>query len=218
MKLLISQKNELFDLINSTDSFSPSQFEILETKIEGYDYDTKIQFKNSEYFFLMFPERSTGGRFYSNFSPGEFSAVQSTIGLEWIEGKLYFTKWLQNLQREITAPNKWDKLLHEISKVSFYNANDESKFSHQEYIELVNKMDILKDYLFTIPLPKEQTQEIIEKLSHITTLAENLNKFDWKNLFIGTIMSLILQLSLTQENVTSLWALIKKVFSSYFLN
>jgi hypothetical protein len=85
------------------------------------------------------------------------------------------------------------------------------------HIELSSKIDQIKTSLDTIPLLEEQQIAIINQLNHLTELAKELNKFDWKNLFIGTIVSIILQLYVTRENAARLWNLIKTVFSNFFL-
>lgn len=64
---------------------------------------------------------------------------------------------------------------------------------------------------------ENQQREIIIGLERLTELAKELNKFDWKNLFIGTIISITIQLNVTPDNATLLWELIQNVFSNYFL-
>jgi hypothetical protein len=77
-------------------------------------------------------------------------------------------------------------------------------------------MDIL-GIIKTIPLLTVQETAIANQLDHLMELAKELNKFDWKSLFIGTISSIIIQLGVTKENAHELWSLIKKVFNNFFL-
>lgn len=152
MKLLISQKDELFDLIEDTNYFTPSQFEIKEFPQKNDDFITEIRFKNSQYFLKLIPESTYQGLFFANFSPGEKSIVEATSTLDWNRGMGYIDNWLEWLKRELTAQNKWERLLQEIEQIKFGPTNDQSKFAYQEYIDLVSKIEQIKASLDTIPL------------------------------------------------------------------
>jgi hypothetical protein len=211
MKLLTSQKDELFDLIEASKYFSPSQFDIKEIQQKHNDFITEIRFKNSDFFFMLIPESTYQGIFFTNFSPGKKSIIEATSTLDWDGGKKYINSWLEFLRRELTAENRWEKLFQEIEHIKLAPTNDQSKFTYHEYIELSETS------LSSIPLLEEQQVAIINQLNHLTVLAKDLNKFDWQNLFIGTIISIVIQLYVTRENAESLWALIKRVFSNLFL-
>lgn len=217
MKLLVSQKDELFDLINDSEWFSPSQFKIIETGTKEKGVNTEVKFENSEYYFRFFEQRDYYGVFVANYSPGEKLLFEATSSLDWNLGVIHFKNWLRFLNREINAPDKWSRLLKELSNIQILSETDETKFSYREYNELSDKISQIKDLIKTVPLLVEQQNAIIDKLDHLTDLARELNKFDWKSLFIGTITSIIIQLSVTKENALQIWALIKKVFNNFFL-
>jgi len=198
MKLFVSQKDDLFDLIEETGYFTPSQFEIKEVQQKNSEYVTEIRFKNSEFYFNLIPESTYQGIFFANFSPGEKSIAEATSTLDWNRGTGYIDNWLEYLRRELTAPNKWDRLLQEIEQIKFASIEDQSKFTYQEYINLTSKIDQIKSSLDTIPFLEEQQLAIINQLNHLTDSAKDLNKFDWKNLFIGTIISIVTQLYVTK--------------------
>ncbi len=79
------------------------------------------------------------------------------------------------------------------------------------------KINQIKSSLGTINLLEEQQVAISQKLDHLIDVAKDLNKFDWKNLFIGTIISIIIQLEVNKENAALLWELIKRVFRNFLL-
>jgi hypothetical protein len=168
MKLLTSQKDELFDLIEATDYFSPSQFDINEIQQKHNDYITEINFKNTSFFFRLIPESTYQGIFFANFSPGEKSIIEATSTLDWDRGTGYIDSWLDFLRRELTAENKWEKLFREIEYIKYAPIDDHSKFTYQEYIELTNKIEQVKASLSTIPLLEEQQVAIINQLNHPT--------------------------------------------------
>jgi len=55
-------------------------------------------------------------------------------------------------------------------------------------------------------------------LDYLKEKAKTLGKFDWKNLFIGTIMTYSLEFALPHESIASLMQVIKKALGTFFLN
>ena len=211
MKLLLSQKDEIFEIINNFKSFSPNQFELNE------DLDnsrTILHFKKSEYYFKFL---SNNEGYWANYSPGWEKIMDATGYLNWTKSKELFFDWLICLRRELTTPNYWENFKSRLSGISFIVRYDNEKFSYKEYEDLEIKIDLLKDKLESIPLLIEQNIEIKNHLDRLTESAKEMGKFDWKNLFIGTILSIIIQLNVTPENATALWELIKDTFNKYFL-
>jgi len=217
MKLLISQKDQIFKLIENNDYFSPHQFEIVEMdkKIEK-EIETLVVFKESEYFF-GFVDSSYNASFYLNYHPGNEQFLEVTSPLMWKEGMAHFNKWLNNLKREINAPNLWQKFQTEATALNMNFDSDNSKFTINEYNELKQKIDFIINQLPNIQLGNQQQIEIASTLQHLLTLSNELGKFDWKSLFIGTIISIIIQLNVTKENADLLWQLIKSSFNTFLL-
>lgn len=212
MKLLISQKDEIFEIINDSDGFSPTQFEIREFK---ENRTVTISFSNSIYFFQF--NFDYLGDVYLNFSPGFEKHEESTGKLAWYEILNEFHDWLSNLKREITTPDYWGDLKKQISGITFLNQIDNEKFTYVEYEDLKMRIEGLKSRLDSLPLIQEQQTEIINHLDKLSEQAKELGKFDWRNLFIGTLMSVFIQLGVNPENITALWELIKSTFNNYFL-
>ncbi len=214
MRLLTSQKDTLYDLIEKR-GLSPTQFEFSDNRSAyGSGISTWLHFNNSEYAFRF---DSFDNSPMPSFCPGQNSFNENGHARLWNDVLAHFTSWLINLKREINAPNKWERLEKEIAGIKINFSNDQDKFSAHEYEELKAKTETLKQSVSEIGLLPEQAKAIHAKLDHLITLAKDMNKFDWKSLFIGTIISIVIQLSVTQENAKSLWTLIKQVFSNYFL-
>ncbi len=67
MKLLTSQKDEIFDLIDSNNFFSPSQFEVEELGEKGNGrVTTRLNFRNSEYYIWFLDDERYYNTFYLN--------------------------------------------------------------------------------------------------------------------------------------------------------
>lgn len=211
MILLQSQKNSLFEIIENNDFFSHKQFDLIENDL------TRIEYKDNRSFYFVFFNNNYINSLVANYSPGDEQVLDTTSDISFNDGLIYFRDWLHYLQREVSAPNLWKKFKTEISTIEFINNFNNQKFSFSEYTEIVNKIELLKNNLSSIPLILNQQDEILLRLDHLNETAKDLGKFDWINLFVGTIVSAVIQLNVTPENANALWELIKSVFKNYFL-
>lgn len=216
MKLLTSQKNSLFEIIQSLDFFSHNQFELIEKDIKGV-CDTHIEYKANKDFYFRFIDSNYANSLFVNHSPGDEQIMDATSQINWNQTLNIFENWLYYLQREVTSPNLWQQFKTEISEIKYINNFSNQKFSFSEYTEISEKIEVLKSSLSSIPLILNQQNEIILRLDHLSETAKELGKFDWINLFIGTIISVVIQLNVTPENANEIWDLIKRVFNNYFL-
>jgi hypothetical protein len=216
MKLLITQKNELYDLITAF-GLSPSQFKLTEARSEMSEGQvaTVLQLTNTKFHFII--ETFNSDNPYLYYSPGDGKYASENHADGWNEVISYLHIWLNALTQEITAEDKWARLETEVKALKIKIDNEQDKFSAHEFEQLKSQIYLLKDGIRRIGLSDSQVQTINEKLDHLTSLATEMNKFDWKSLFIGTIVSMIIQLSVTPDNASSLWKLIKQVFNNYFL-
>lgn len=216
MRLMISQQDHIFDIIVSNE-FSPSQFEIQEMKAKHTGgVDTNIKYLNSNYSYLFKGELNN---IYCSamFSPGESNITEEYKIDSWISYVSVFNEWLRYLRREITAPNKWERLLDEMKQISLPFDNSKDKFTALEYEELKRQMNLLKEGIITIGLLPEQINILNDKIDHLTELALTMNKFDWKNLVLGSVLNLATTLALSEESRTAFFALIKVVLSPIYL-
>ncbi len=216
MQLLTSQKNQIYNYLTRTHYFSPTQFKFDESEYKG-KITTSLKFINSEYYFNFIEDSQYEG-FYLNYSPGQELIKQVTTNVNWDIGFDHFITCLGNLHRELLSPNLWERFQTEITEIQLISNFDNSKFTNLEYEELIKKLDYISEKVNSIPMLEYQKNEIIISLQRLEGLAKELNRFDWKNLFIGTMMSVIIQLKVNHENTTIIWNLIKDVFNDYFLH
>ena len=219
MILLTTQKNQLYDIIQNV-GLNPAQFEFLEIRSEYYtsEMSTKIFYKGSNWYYIF----ETLGEnkidvHYSIYSPVKTTLIIREHHRTWPLQIGNFVKWLENLKRESLTEDKWERLKIEINNVKLSYENDHNRFTVQEYEELQTQMGILKDRISGLELIPEQVEQINDKLDHLITFAKSLNKTDWKSLFIGTIINLIIQLSLELNIGKQIWTIIREVLATYFL-
>lgn len=212
MRLLLSQKNQLHEAIE-LEKLNPFQFTLTEN-VENFEggNSTEIVYKtNTEFKFRISPfmqywqvDKCPGDDIYS--SQKHFAGFDDVY--------LSFEKWLKYLKEEITSTDKWTLVNQVVSSIDLFKNEDivNEKFSAHEFNILNEKMNQLQKGLSDIGLTINEINVINQKLDNIYLLALDLGKFDWANLFIGTIVSIIIQLGLTPENTSLLWKLVKEIF------
>lgn len=218
MRLLKSQKDTLYDLIERN-GLSPFQFEFVESnsKMTQNKICTTLKFKDSDFFFTFETIGNSEQPHYSIYSPGEFNYEDTHYPGYWHPQFQKVNDWLVYLKREINTPNKWERLKTEMAEIIMTSNSDNSKFTASEFEDLNTKIVTLKMGLQSIGLLPEQLSVFNNKLDYLVSQAKDMNKFDWKSLFIGTVISIIIQLSVTQENARALWNLIRRIFNNFLL-
>ena len=218
MKLLLSQKDELFLSIERA-GLSPFQFDFQEvpSQIAFGQIGTRLNLKGTEYYFIFETSNDSLGNHFAMFCPGASVHTGREYTGTWEKQKDRFYGWLLWLLREINSPNRWERLNKEIAELDIKYEDESSKFSVHEFEEVQANIITLKQNIISIGLTSEQFNTINNKLDNLTQLAKEMNKFDWKSLFIGTIVSIVIQLGVTPENAKTLWQMIKQSFHSYFL-
>ena len=215
MKLLRIQKNELFERIEAS-GLSPSLF-VFQDSNPILDNSTYVRYKGTPYYFQIFENDSRQYPIGIRFSPGQNTFIEDRNSENWPWAADIFMYWLNNLLTKITLPDKWERFNDEIKNLKFSFSNENDKFSISEYEELKTQITLLKHNFRMIQLVPEQLAILENKIDHLTELAKDLGKFDWKSLFVGTIVSIIIQLGVTPENALAIWDLVKKAFNRNFL-
>lgn len=220
MKLLTTQKDEIYDLIVKQ-QLSPSQFKFSEIpSVTGHsNVATKLFYKDNPDFFFIFDSGAqamnphwcmyapAGDRFEKREYPGGWSGIRVNI-----------EKWLTFLKREIESENKWQKLEEELNKFNFKFENNNDQFSVVEYEEICMKIDLIKERIPTLGLEAGQLNRIEKSLDYLKDKAKVMGKFDWKTLFVGTVVNLALDLAMPTETINAFIKLIKDTLNQLFLN
>ena len=219
MILLTSQKNSIYEIIEAM-GLSPLQFEFVEVDsvFDLYAKATKLLFKNTGWYF-QFEQNSQirDGTHAAQYSPGKTTLKVDVYKTNWSGIIKHFWVWLEYLKREITSEDKWSRLNRLVESSRFNFTDDFNQLTFQEYENLVEKIDVLKERISKLEIQPQQIEQINAKLDHITELSKKMTKMDWRNLFVGTIISILIQLSLSPEVGQQILDIIRELFSTYFL-
>jgi hypothetical protein len=93
----------------------------------------------------------------------------------------------------------------------FHELNE--KFNVQEKAQVKESIKELIERVKTLELPTTTLLTIEQKLNELSNKVDELKKFDWKSLFLGTAASLIMTLAIPPEAAGQLWEYIKAAFS-----
>jgi hypothetical protein len=215
MKLLKSQKNELYDLIVRHE-LSPAQFYIKEINNIKRTVETRtiIRYNDSDFYFSFNTENTNQ---FISFSPGLEIFKDSQLFISWEGSKYFVSEWLAALTREINEPDKWELLEKEMKQISATFDDSTDKFSASEYEDLKQRMNQLKEGIKANDLLSEHFEILNAKIDHLTASALTMNKFDWKSQFVGTVINLSMYLAFSEEARTAFFGLIKLVMTPIIL-
>jgi hypothetical protein len=188
--LLPSQIQYLYRIIERN-ALLPADFSYEEVNF-GPLRALNIHYTGSEYFFQIKPSVANES-FKVSCSPGQTGLTfdgTSDISLGMI-GQ-YFSSWLDWLKREVDAHN-YLRSLSELKQTVWFlprvfeTVDDVSNepFNKEEILNLRNSFEGLKEKI-------DSNQEVLlEKLDYIMKKAESMGKIDWKNIAVGSLMSLL---------------------------
>jgi hypothetical protein len=222
MQLLKSQKSSLFDFVVKK-GFSPAQFEIEPVTgaqsefVEASSTEpyTQVSFRGTPYYFRF---EAPLGRPSVVFSPGEDTFSANIECDTWNTQLTYFTIWLDLLRREISTPDKWADFLAASEKLSWEKTEEgNTQFSYDEVQTIERAASTAKQQLRQLGLVPEQLRIIESKLDYISDRAKSFGRIDWKNLFVGTLVSLVVQYSIPLETAKLIWKTVGEAFKQVIL-
>lgn len=186
-------------------------------KLNIFDFDAtgeyevfKIKFKY-DYFSFAIIKQKPGVYQIEYFSVDNKNAI--TAINNWNDLLQNFLSWTKKLVAEFNSPTGWESF----ENANFLNAEYEelnSKFTATEKNQTKQSIKDLKVKIKLLNLTPEKLEVIEGKLDSLSIKVDELNKFDWKSMFIGTIASLIMTFVVPQEASGMLWEYIKSSFNN----
>ncbi len=223
MKLLLSQKNKLYEAILE-EGLSTSDFNYIEGKPANSKEDVINIFYSpyKEYVFIIqdYHSKLTGENMYlMTTTPGTQRFSESDYCSNWWDLIMQFKIWLRNIHRETQQRDRWIELeeMNSIFSSPSPDESNESFFSDEQYRLLEMKINELKAALPQLSLTANQLLDLEKKLDILLEKSKTNTKIDWYNLFIGYILTFALDHALEGSTVHELWQLVKMVFSGIIL-
>jgi len=103
--------------------------------------------------------------------------------------------WLGYLKREIHAPDLWGALAQDQELFSLEPAGEaNAPFNADEQAQIKRAIDEIRVYITTTySLDGEPLAKVNRKLDYLIDASTRLGRFDWKNIFAGALVGLVLQ-------------------------
>ena len=163
---------------------NPLEFQLIE---QAPLYPT-LTYTLSEFYFQFGPSHVA-------FSPGEEAQRQQIDRLNWVGKSTFLRNWLTYLKREIDAPDLWGSLSQEQELLSIEPAEAvNTPFTADEQVQIKSAIEEIRVYIIsTYSLAEEPPAKINRKLDYLIDASTRLGRIDWKNLFVGALISLALQ-------------------------
>jgi|SRR5579872_765003 len=142
----------------------------------------------------------------------DFKAVKKSF-VTWIEEDI--EPYLEDVQQ----PDLWQTLTKAaIGNVLSIDYEDKSSFTLEEIQKVRFALDSLEVRMATaLALNSSEIAAVKNVLDHVRMKLEHSNKLDWKLFFLGTIVNLIVVLTLDTERGNQLFRIIKEIFHSMWL-
>jgi hypothetical protein len=193
-RLLKSQKNEILVLIKQAD-LDPMEFDWEEREeTETYSLGEvthhfhRLIHKPSGYAALF-------GENFLSYSPGEQRPQQTENKLNWVGKREAVHHWLMYLKREIDAPDLWASLAQgrELLGAEPVGAVN-TPFTADEQVQIKKTIEEIRVYITsTYSLASEPLAKVNRKLDYLIDASTRIGRIDWKNIFVGALLSLALQ-------------------------
>jgi ElaB/YqjD/DUF883 family membrane-anchored ribosome-binding protein len=218
--LLVSQRNQLLEIVRDADLF-PGDFEWQERdgSWAGWvnnDLPTLIHVPSD--FFCAFalaehgerPVRGVtyhGGRHMLCCSPGADSPRDLFFFIPWADLQIYFRAWLENLKRELVAPDLWATIRNQSALLRFADREEieNSPFSVEERNRIQASLEqIKKEMITTRMLTVDQTKILVERLDYLVDASSRLGRKDWIVTAMGAVIGVVVQAALSSNTTTLL--------------
>ncbi|NYA72369.1 hypothetical protein HZF10_15675 [Flavobacterium sp. MAH-1] len=208
MRITNSQKLELSKV------FKKNNLNLLDFEATGEYQEFKIKFKHDYFSFAIEKTRDDA---YSLTIFGITRKNAQTTSSTWGTTVSKFDNWCKQVFSELNSTTGWESF----ENTNFLNTEFEdlnAQFSDIEKLQTKENIKDLKARIQLLNLAPEKLSIIENKLDLLSQKVDELNKFDWKSLFIGTIASLIMTFVIPQEASGIFWEYIKSSFNNLKIN
>mgnify|MGYP006184491717 FL=1 len=204
MRITNIQKKELSEI------FKKNNLNTIDFETSGEYQEFNIKFKH-DYFSFLISKVKDDVYSITIFAIDRKNAYNFSD--TWANTLKRFDGWAQKVSTELNSSTGWETF----ENTNFLNTDYEdlvSEFTQAEKSQTRRSIHELKVKIKLLDLPENSLKIIENKLDSLSLKVDELNKFDWKSLFIGTIASLIMSFVIPQEASGLFWEYIKSSFNN----
>jgi hypothetical protein len=220
-----TQRNAVFSAIQAA-ALDPSDFSWQEgaSRVTGVDesltpFRIDVLVHRPTGYFFLFDLDASAESLWAIFRPGRDGAERRENAGSWGYVYNYVVEWLSYVKREHEAPDLWALLQEERDLVGGDAAEEleNTQFSLEEQNRIAQQLNEAKAYVHaTYELTSEQGKSIDAQLDYLVDAAKRQGRIDWRNLVVGTLLSLVLQAVLPPEAAQSLLTFVLRSLAGLF--
>jgi hypothetical protein len=205
LDLLQSQKNECLEMIQAA-GLEPADFRWQFRSAELGGLYPQVAHSPTTFYFT-FQRDLSADVFHVEFSPGYESLAQQDGPGTWSQVvRVQFPNWLDYLKREYYAPDLWAEVEHQRGMLSADGEGVENTpFTAKEQETIAVQLNEAKVYVrANFELDEGQFTRFESQLDYLIDAAKRVGRVDWRNLLIGSFLSLVVQSVVPTEPVREL--------------
>jgi hypothetical protein len=209
--LLISQQNELFRLIEGA-GFDPADFEWKDLGLAG----AELCYRN--FTFRVYQRR---GHRDVTYTPGDESRSETHEADAWGDFSGCFAAWLTNVKRETAEPDLWEQLYQQAELIRTEllppeSGKQDERFTQSEIEEITSGLNRVRVYLLENAVRSATDSKLVEsRLDYIIQALPSHRRFDWANLAMGALLSLLAGLATNGDIARGAWHLFQGVLNNF---
>jgi hypothetical protein len=196
---------------------NPLEFEWLEDNSDEDIDGEPVSFKSSTLWHRPTDYFCRFGGFRVQFSPGPKWRVEEHHGNNWETRRAAAQVWLEELQKEVDAPDLWATIGQEkaLSTATSSASLDNRPFTAAEQSLIATNLGEIKAYLLEDQQFAADEAAIVEReFAYLKESAERMGRKDWLNILLGGLFGLAVTLALDPEKAKGLLRLAGTVFQS----
>lgn len=160
---------------------------------EPYTVDV-LRYRPTDHTF-MFDVKLPQGSWWPIYDPGPEGTPRREHAGSWENVWIACVGWLNRVKAEHDAPDLW-AALREQAEVMTGDAVENTPFTPEEQLQIEATLTEAKEYArANLSLEPEQLERIESQLDYLIEAAQRptVGRVDWRNLLIGSFLSLVLQ-------------------------
>lgn len=151
-----------------------------------------ISHRPTGYFFKFDVDHSQAS-LWAIYNPGRDGMQRREHAGTWEYVFGYVQQWLGFVRQEHEAPDLWAELGRQRGALADH-AVENTPFSLDEQAQIAADLTEAKEYLRANPELESGQLELIEaQLDYLVEAARRVGRIDWRNLLVGSMLSLVLQ-------------------------
>jgi hypothetical protein len=179
------------------------------------EFPVRITLRATGFYFLIeyrsqwWAESKFRATYFPDIGVGQTSG--SALLREWADVLECLTRWVLRVRKEVLQPDPWSVYTQgKALGVDLPSGNiGTEKISAEEMRPVRNQTRLIREYVVREANPtKQQLDEINEKLDYMEESAQRLNKRDWTNIAISTIVNIVTTLAMDRLQAQGLFALV----------